>query len=199
MVQHTSVPAMPVPAATAFSLSALPPQSPCSRQTSAASSKMRGFPILTVSDPSARVRGRSAARSRLSSLPHALPQEQGGSCFGRDRGHGKRDRKRRPGPLSLWERMTGDIGEGRGRTPVSPHAWTPLPPVEQGDSQAVGNVEPAELGSCTNTEYVITSTPEAWAGAQGWLSTGHPSMHKQPLLLRQCAHLPRPRLPPPLP
>lgn len=116
---HARVPALPVPAATALGLSALPPQSPCSRQTSAASSKMRGFPILPVSDPSARVRGRSAVRSKLSSLPHVLPGSRGGSCFGRDGGRGKRDRKRHPGPLSLGE--AGSIHRGKGQAGSRSH------------------------------------------------------------------------------
>lgn len=63
----------------AHALSPLPSLlSPCSRQTSAASGKMRGFPILplSISKPCTRMRGRSAVHSRLASLlpsPMLLP------------------------------------------------------------------------------------------------------------------------------
>lgn len=79
-------PALSLPPAHA--LSPLPSLlSPCSRQTSTASGKMRGFPIppLSISNPCARMRGRSAVRSRLASLPPSLPHASPSCALPRSR------------------------------------------------------------------------------------------------------------------
>lgn len=124
--------------------------------------------------------------------PPSPTLSSGAPCFSRDQGHSKWDRKRQPGPLPHCERLMADTGED---TAVSPHAWTLCLQRQQDDSQGTGSVKPAEPGSCTNTGCTLTATSEAWAGAQGWLPTSHPSMHKQPLLLGRCAHLACPRSP----
>lgn len=86
-------------------------------QTSTASSKTRGFPILPASSPSAGA-GQKCCSQQVILPPPRSSEEQAAPASAGIRGHSHWDRKRHPCPLSSWKKLTVVIREGTGRTQV---------------------------------------------------------------------------------
>lgn len=186
----------PYPALQSWPWASLPSLlSLLAHQTSAASSKTRGFPILPASNPSAGAGQKCCSQQVILPPPHSS-QEQAAPASAEIREHGHWYRKRHPCPLSCVKKLTADTREGAGRTQVLPHAWDTLPPVTKGQGPGDRECHASRAGQLHKHQCMFTPTSEAWAGDQSWLPAGHPSMHKQPSFLGKCSNFACPRLAP---